>query len=101
GDGEKGFNGNILKTFCQENNITSFFTDSKFTNHNRVVDSVIRTIRNGFGNESEKFANNDLIQQMNKPIPIMILKGFTQDNSKVNCVKSKNNKRNKGLCHSL
>ncbi|KAA6362648.1 MAG: hypothetical protein EZS28_041825 [Streblomastix strix] len=41
GDGEKGFNGNILKTFCQENNITSFFTDSKFTNHNRVVDSVI------------------------------------------------------------
>ncbi|KAA6373154.1 MAG: hypothetical protein EZS28_031319 [Streblomastix strix] len=64
GDGEKGFNGNILKTFCQENNITSFFTDSKFTNHNRVVDSVIRTIRNGFGNDSEKFAVNDLMQQM-------------------------------------
>ncbi|KAA6381856.1 MAG: hypothetical protein EZS28_022616 [Streblomastix strix] len=64
GDGQKGFNGNILKTFCQENRITSFFTDSKFTNHNRVVDSVIRTIRNGFGNDSEKFADNDLMQQM-------------------------------------
>ncbi|KAA6396084.1 MAG: hypothetical protein EZS28_008388 [Streblomastix strix] len=49
GDGEKGFIGSILKSFCQENKITSFFTDSKFTNHNRVVDSVIKTIRNGFG----------------------------------------------------
>ncbi|KAA6383873.1 MAG: hypothetical protein EZS28_020596, partial [Streblomastix strix] len=46
GDGEKGFNGSILKSFCQGHKITSFFTDSKFTNHNRVVDSVIRTIRN-------------------------------------------------------
>ncbi|KAA6375762.1 MAG: hypothetical protein EZS28_028712 [Streblomastix strix] len=64
GDGEKGFNGNILKPFCQKNNITSFFTESKFTNHNRVVDSVIRTIRNGFGDDSEKFANNNLMQQM-------------------------------------
>ncbi|KAA6363206.1 MAG: hypothetical protein EZS28_041267, partial [Streblomastix strix] len=64
GDGEKGFNGNILKTFCQEKNITSFFTDSKFTNNNRVADSVIRTIRNGFGNDSGKFAYNDLMQQM-------------------------------------
>ncbi|KAA6385160.1 MAG: hypothetical protein EZS28_019311, partial [Streblomastix strix] len=88
GDGEKGFNGNILKTFCQENNITSFFTDSKFTNHNRVVDSVIRTIRNGFGNDSEKLLillmTINLLQ--NKPIPIMILKEFTQDNSKINLI---------------
>ncbi|KAA6397375.1 MAG: hypothetical protein EZS28_007096 [Streblomastix strix] len=53
-DGEKAFNGNILKTFCQVNNITSFITDSKFTNHNQVVDSVIRTIRNGFDNDSGK-----------------------------------------------
>ncbi|KAA6361449.1 MAG: hypothetical protein EZS28_043024, partial [Streblomastix strix] len=66
GDGEKGFNGSILKSFCQEHKITSFFTDSKFTNHNRVVDSVIRTIRNAFGDDSQKFADNDLMQHMVK-----------------------------------
>ncbi|KAA6378895.1 MAG: hypothetical protein EZS28_025577, partial [Streblomastix strix] len=63
-DGEKGFNGSILKSFCQERKITSFFTGSKFTNHNRVVVSVIRTIRNGFGDDSQKFADNDLMQHM-------------------------------------
>ncbi|KAA6380578.1 MAG: hypothetical protein EZS28_023896 [Streblomastix strix] len=70
GDGEKGFNGSILKSFCQEHKITSFFTDSKFTNHNRVVDSVIRTIRNAFGDDSQKFADNDLMQHMVKIIVI-------------------------------
>ncbi|KAA6375461.1 MAG: hypothetical protein EZS28_029013 [Streblomastix strix] len=70
GDGEKGFNGSILKSFCQEHKITSFFTDSKFTNHNRVVDSVIRTIRNAFGDDSQKFADNDLMQHMVKIIII-------------------------------
>ncbi|KAA6380725.1 MAG: hypothetical protein EZS28_023746, partial [Streblomastix strix] len=52
GDGEKRFNGSILKSFCQENKITSFFTDSKFTNHYRVVDSVIRTIHIVFRDDS-------------------------------------------------
>ncbi|KAA6382425.1 MAG: hypothetical protein EZS28_022051 [Streblomastix strix] len=70
GDGEKVFNGSILKSFCQEHKITSFFTVSKFTNHNRVVDSVIRTIRNGFGDDSQKFADNDLMQHMVKIIVI-------------------------------
>ncbi|KAA6394934.1 MAG: hypothetical protein EZS28_009540 [Streblomastix strix] len=64
GDGEKGFNGDTLKEFYQENKIKTFFTDSKFTNHNSVVDSVIRTIRNAFGNDSDKFADNDLMQEM-------------------------------------
>ncbi|KAA6395105.1 MAG: hypothetical protein EZS28_009372 [Streblomastix strix] len=70
GDGEKGFSGNVLKTFCNENKITSFFTDSKFTNHSRVVDSVIRTIRNGFSNDSEKIAirDTDVIASMHKEI---------------------------------
>ncbi|KAA6381874.1 MAG: hypothetical protein EZS28_022597, partial [Streblomastix strix] len=66
GDGEKGFNGTILKSFCQEHKITSFFTDSKFTKHNRVVDSVIRTIRNAFVDDSQKFADNDLMQYIVK-----------------------------------
>ncbi|KAA6384044.1 MAG: hypothetical protein EZS28_020428 [Streblomastix strix] len=66
GDGEKGFNGTMLKSFCQENIITSFFTDSKFINHNSVVDSVNRTISNAFGNDSQKFADNDLMQHMVK-----------------------------------
>ncbi|KAA6399862.1 MAG: hypothetical protein EZS28_004617 [Streblomastix strix] len=67
GDGEKGFNGSIFKSFCQKHKITSFFTDSKFTNHNGVVDSAIRTIRNGFGDDSQKFADNDLINMANVP----------------------------------
>ncbi|KAA6395329.1 MAG: hypothetical protein EZS28_009144 [Streblomastix strix] len=66
GDGEKGFIGSILKSFCQEHKITSFFTDSKFTNHNRVVQSVIRTIRYAFGDDSQKFADNELMQHMIK-----------------------------------
>ncbi|KAA6372641.1 MAG: hypothetical protein EZS28_031832 [Streblomastix strix] len=61
-----GFNGSILKSFCQENKITSYFTDSKFMNHNRVVDTVTQTIRYGFGVDSQKFADNDLMQRMVK-----------------------------------
>jgi hypothetical protein len=49
GDVEKGFNGSYFALFCSRNKINGYFTDSKFTNHNRVVDSVIRTIRNAFG----------------------------------------------------
>ncbi|KAA6388643.1 MAG: hypothetical protein EZS28_015832 [Streblomastix strix] len=50
GDGETGFKANIIRQFCKDNKISLYYTDSPFTQHNRVVDSVIRTIRNGSGN---------------------------------------------------
>ncbi|KAA6391130.1 MAG: hypothetical protein EZS28_013344 [Streblomastix strix] len=84
GDGEKGINESILKSFCQENKITSFFTDSKFTNHNRVIDSVIREIHNAFGDDSQKFADNDLIIVIpNKDELAWIHKTIDQQDEKV------------------
>ncbi|KAA6371288.1 MAG: hypothetical protein EZS28_033185 [Streblomastix strix] len=47
GDGEIGFKANVIKQLCDENHITSYFTSSPYTQHNRIVDSAIRTIRNG------------------------------------------------------
>ncbi|KAA6369668.1 MAG: hypothetical protein EZS28_034805, partial [Streblomastix strix] len=46
GDGEKSYASKLLNDFYKENNINTFFTGNKFTNHNRVIDRVIRTIRN-------------------------------------------------------
>ncbi|KAA6391372.1 MAG: hypothetical protein EZS28_013101 [Streblomastix strix] len=48
GDGEKAYASKLLNDFYKENNINTFFTGNKFTNHNRVIDRVIRTIRNAF-----------------------------------------------------
>jgi hypothetical protein len=62
GDGERSFNANSINKFCLDNHITSFFTGSPFTNHNRVVDSVIRTIRNGFGFDLLGFATPSTMQ---------------------------------------
>ncbi|KAA6378809.1 MAG: hypothetical protein EZS28_025665 [Streblomastix strix] len=64
GDGETGFKANIIKQLCDENNITSYFTSSPYTQHNRIVDSVIRTIRNGFGQDLISFANPNKMQQI-------------------------------------
>ncbi|KAA6385103.1 MAG: hypothetical protein EZS28_019370 [Streblomastix strix] len=46
-DGEKGLTGNVIKKFCSDNNISLYFNSSPFRQHNRVVDRVIRTIRDG------------------------------------------------------
>jgi len=64
GDGEAGFDSIETRQFCKDNNIRTFFTSSPFTNHNRVVDSAIRTIRNAFGKDIRGFADKDKIQQM-------------------------------------
>ncbi|KAA6367693.1 MAG: hypothetical protein EZS28_036780, partial [Streblomastix strix] len=66
GDGEKGFASNQLMQFYNKNNIKTYFVNGsrELTNHNRVVDSVIRTIRNAFGQDDRSFSNPKLMQQM-------------------------------------
>ena len=49
GDGEKAFAANDTRRFWQQHHVQTYFVGTKFTNHNRVVDSVIRTIRNAIG----------------------------------------------------
>lgn len=66
GDGEKSFASNDLKTFYTKNNIKTYFQKSPYTMHNKMVDSVIRTIRNGFGLDNYNIANIDLMKQMVK-----------------------------------
>ncbi|KAA6385424.1 MAG: hypothetical protein EZS28_019047, partial [Streblomastix strix] len=64
GDCETGFKANIIRQFCEDNKISLYFTGSPYTQHNRVVDSVIRTIRNGFGQDLIGFATPSQMQQM-------------------------------------
>lgn len=66
GDGEKSFASKDLKTFYTQNNIKTYFSKSPFTYHNKMVDSVIRTIRNAFGFDNYNIANIDLMKQMVK-----------------------------------
>ena len=49
GDSEKGFNTTMLNQFFHDNHIKTYFTSERFINRNRVVDRVMRTIRDGFG----------------------------------------------------
>ena len=49
GDGERSFAAEDTREFWQHYHIKTYFSKTKFTNHNRIVDSVIRTIRNAIG----------------------------------------------------
>ena len=46
-DGESSLNSNQLKKYFEYKNIKTFSFSSKYTNHNRIIDRVIRTIRDG------------------------------------------------------
>ena len=48
-DGEKGFNSKLITEFFKTNNIKTFISDSKFTYKLKIVDRVIRTIRDAMG----------------------------------------------------
>jgi hypothetical protein len=48
GDNDRVFVGEVDK-FCEENGIKTYWSKSKYTNQNRVVDRVIRTIKDGVG----------------------------------------------------
>ncbi|KAA6361718.1 MAG: hypothetical protein EZS28_042755 [Streblomastix strix] len=66
GDGEKGFASNQLMQFYNKNDIKTYFVNGSkdLTNHNRVIDSVIRTIRSAFGQDDRDFSNPKLTQQI-------------------------------------
>ncbi|KAA6389757.1 MAG: hypothetical protein EZS28_014713, partial [Streblomastix strix] len=59
-DSEKGLTDNVIKKFCNNNNISLYFNSSPFTQHNRVVDRVIRTIRDGIQRQEFRASANDL-----------------------------------------
>jgi hypothetical protein len=48
GDNDRVFVGEVDK-FCKQNGIKTYFSKSKYINQNRVVDRVIRTIKDGVG----------------------------------------------------
>ena len=64
GDGEKGFNTPELQQLFRTNEIKTYFTSQRFINKNRVIDRVIRTIRDGFGMRSTDMRNNNKMQEM-------------------------------------
>ncbi|KAA6368821.1 MAG: hypothetical protein EZS28_035651, partial [Streblomastix strix] len=64
GDGERSFKGKDVQQFLEEQGIQCFFTGSPFTEHIRIVDSVVKTIRNGFGTSSNDFADPEKLQQL-------------------------------------
>jgi hypothetical protein len=49
GDREKGFTSKKITKMFEGNDIQTYFTASKFTYHNKLVDVVIKTIRNAIG----------------------------------------------------
>ena len=63
-DGEKGFNSKLLTEFFKTNNIKTFISDSKFTYKLKIVDRVIRTIRDAMGLDPYWLANENLMSQL-------------------------------------
>ena len=49
GDGESAFKSHAVSSLLKRHNINFLWNDGKFTNHNRIVDCVIKTIRNAIG----------------------------------------------------
>jgi hypothetical protein len=69
GDAEKAFLGNKIKNFLENKKINYYFTSNQHTNRNRVVDRVIRTLRdmmdNRVGIEGNKaLLDNDNMQML-------------------------------------
>ena len=63
GDGEKGFKSEDVFLLFKYDEHTHW-DSSKFTFHNKQVDSFIRTLRNAAGLNEAVLANNDMVQQL-------------------------------------
>ena len=64
-DGDAGFNSNILIDFYERYGLNWYMSESPFTYHNRMVDAVMRTLRNSLGPFSDgKLWNNSVMQQL-------------------------------------
>jgi hypothetical protein len=65
GDSEKAFISYNIKNFLKNNHINYYFTSNQHTNRNRVVDRVIRTIRDMFDNIVGIQGNKALLDKNN------------------------------------
>ena len=65
-DGESSFNKSIaVKELLRKNGIKVYASSSPYTYHNKIIDAVIRTIRNLFGPNSEQLLKQpDLMTEM-------------------------------------
>ena len=63
-DGERGFNSKAITDFFKTNNIKTFISDSKYTYKLKIVDRVIRTIRDAMGLDPYWLANENLMSQL-------------------------------------
>jgi hypothetical protein len=59
--GPETYRPNVFTTYLKQNNIELYLAHSKFINKNRVVDRVIRTIRDKIGENPELFYKLDVI----------------------------------------
>jgi hypothetical protein len=66
GDYDKAFESDVLTNYLNLRNVRYFFTPQVFTNRNRVVDRVIRTIRDMFYNlgPNASLFDNNLMQKV-------------------------------------
>ena len=62
GDGE--FDTNDFYQFCNDYQIKLVIDDSPYTLAHKSIDSVMRTLRNAFGLNDNRIADNELMQQM-------------------------------------
>jgi hypothetical protein len=64
GDKDPAFSGELFRGFLKANNIKPYFTPSRFTNENRVVDRAIKTIRDGVGADPELLLYYPIVAKM-------------------------------------
>jgi hypothetical protein len=63
GDDDMAFSGHFLQ-YLKDHDIKYFFSGSKFTNKNRVIDRAIRTIKDGVGENRELLLLDRYVQQI-------------------------------------
>jgi hypothetical protein len=66
GDKEPAFRSQLMSNFLRAHHITSYWTDAPFTNHNRVVDRLIKGFRLRFAYHEGDMANYDILQKVVK-----------------------------------
>jgi hypothetical protein len=57
------FTKNIFTEYLKDNNISMYLNPSKFANKNRVIDRVIRTIRDKIGEDQTKWLDKRIVQK--------------------------------------
>jgi hypothetical protein len=58
-DGKRAFISNEVQSFCNRNGIKTYFVKADFLHHIRIVDSIIKILRDIFNGDIYKMLNND------------------------------------------